>query len=127
MVVRSGVGSARWYGLMVGIGAGGSSVEMGWIVDSLIESLSWEWSVRKESSESSHGGTSSVEMRIRILIARAWPLGFFVGWRWSLLGWEAVHDFSEPLIENLDCFQDFGDLIFRVLLDVDFEGGEGGL
>jgi len=89
---------------MLGGGAGGSSVEMSWVVDALIESSSWEWSVRKELSESSHGGTSLVEMCICILIARTWPLGFFVGWRWSLLGWEAVHDFSEPLIENLDCF-----------------------
>jgi len=43
MVDWSGVGSTRWYGLMVGGGAGVSSVEMSWIVDALIESSSWEW------------------------------------------------------------------------------------
>jgi len=61
---------------MLGGGAGGSLVEMSWVVDELIESLSWEWSVRKESSESSHGGASLVEVHICILIAHAWPLGF---------------------------------------------------
>jgi len=88
----------------LGGGAGGSLVEMSWVVDKLLESSSWEWLVRKVSSELSHGGASLVEMRICILIARAWPLGFFVGWHWSLLGWEVVHDFSELLVEDLDCF-----------------------
>jgi len=61
---------------------------------------------------------------MRILIACTKPLGFFMGWHWSWLGWEAVHNFSEVLVKDLDCFEDFNNLVIGVLLDIGLKGGE---
>jgi len=63
-------------------------------------------------------------MHMHILITCAKPLGFFVGWCWSWLGWELVHYFREALVEYLDGFEDFVNLIFCVLLGIGFKGGK---
>jgi len=73
MVVLSVGGSTCWYGLLTVSVAVGSWLGIGLEVDEMLESSS-ELSVRKESSESSHGVASLVAMRMRILIACAEPL-----------------------------------------------------
>jgi len=44
------------------------------------------------------------------LIGHSQPFGFFVGRCLSWLGWEMVHYLCEPLVEDLNGFQYFGDL-----------------